>query len=341
MNNDNAAGDRHQKFLFAGTTVDILVSSEQTRNAFSLLRITNPPGCWTPPHLHRDEAETVFVLSGTLQVATQAGTLALAPGGSAVLPRDQPHRLGTTDDAGAVFLVLCTPGGFDGFVRAAGRPVLGQAVSPALTEADIACLMATAPQYGITMLDGSALQNQGVNGGMHAPPVLRALDVLGVTIETIAELGPDADSVGLLRGIFPPGAMLPLHSHADHETVYVLKGELEVMAAEGNEAVWAPVRPGGVVDIPGGTRHALRNRGPAPAEVLLVATMRIAGLFHDVGVPAGTAPAGLPSDASITAFLAAARERGFWLEEARPPGSAVDDIRSLSSTDKVLPSVSD
>lgn len=143
-------------WLFAGTTVDILVPTAATAGEFTLLRIGNPPGCWTPPHQHRNEDETVFVLAGTLRVETGNDAITIEAGQALVLPRGQLHRLGNAAAEQARLLVLCTPGGFDEFVQAAGRPVLDQGLS--MTEAEIARLIEVAPRHGITLLPPDALR---------------------------------------------------------------------------------------------------------------------------------------------------------------------------------------
>ena len=140
--------------LFAGTAAVILVSAATTGGAFSLLRIAQPPGCWTPPHLHRNEDETVYVLSGTLRAECAGRTADIGPGQVIVLPRGQVHRLGNAAAEETTCLVLCTPGGFDGFVRDAGRAMPDG--GPVVTEADIDRLMRAAPRYGIELLAETA-----------------------------------------------------------------------------------------------------------------------------------------------------------------------------------------
>ena len=147
---DEGRRDPSGAILFAGTAVDILVPAEATTGAFSLLRFANPAGCWTPPHLHRNEDETVFVLSGTLKVETEERAVDVGPGQAIVLSRGRPHRLGNPGAQEAQALVLCTPGGFDAFVRAAGRPMPD--AGPAMDEADIARLLQAAPDHGIELL---------------------------------------------------------------------------------------------------------------------------------------------------------------------------------------------
>ena len=301
--------------LFAGTTVDVLVPATAIDGAFSLLRIANPPGCWTPPHLHRVEDETVYVLSGTMRAETLDGARDLLPGQALVLPRGRPHRLGNAGAETARFLVLCTPGGFDDFVCAAGRSA-GAGETSAMTKADVARLVEIAPRYGIELLAPNALGPMAsVDTGGHAAPAI--LNVLGMGVEVLAEAGGNADDACLMRGCFPPGAEVPRHSHADREVVHVLDGELQVVVGAAGEAAWTTVGVGGTVQVPSNVPHAIRNPGSAPTTALLVATRRIADFFREVGVSPNTVPPGAPSLDRLHAFATAARARGFTLAEAR------------------------
>src|SRR3954451_18831371 len=76
----NALMRQIETIAFAGTLVEILVAGDETDRQFSLLRITNPPGVWTPPHRHLHEEETIYVLSGQVQVETGGETRSLSAG---------------------------------------------------------------------------------------------------------------------------------------------------------------------------------------------------------------------------------------------------------------------
>lgn len=284
--------------LFAGTAVDVLVPATATRNAFSLLRVAKPPGCWTPVHLHRVEDETVYVLSGTIRALLPDGTRDLLPGQALLLPRGQPHRLGNIGPGEARFLVLCAPGGFDAFVRAAGR-LAGPHDVPQITDVDVARLVEAAPRYGIELLAPEALEPTGASNAIISDPPL-ALGVPGLGIDVLAAPGCGADGLCLIRGSLPPGAELPWHGHADPEAIHVLASELQVASGQ---AAWMTFSAGETVLLPNGIPHALRNRGEQPATVLLVATQRRADLFREVGRWPGA--------------FATAAARDFTLPEAR------------------------
>lgn len=295
---------------FAGTTTDILVSAAQTDDAFSLLRIATPPGCWTPLHLHRNEDETVLVLSGSIRVETEAGQIDLSPGLALTLPRRKAHRLGNVGSVEADALVLCTPGGFDGFVRSAGRPA--QAGNPAMTEADVERLVQLAPKYGIELLGPDALSEATMRRAL-PPDAPETFDVFGVSIQVFAELGIDDDDVSLMRGRIPPGGVVMLHSHADPELLYIVAGTLDVSLGPVGAASWRTIEPGQCVDILAAAPHALRNSSETPVDVVLVSTRRMARFFLEIGCKPAEVLPGPHSEARLLAFAVAAQARQYWL----------------------------
>lgn len=311
----NQTESRTGPLAFAGTEVSLLVPAMQTRGAFSLMHLRNPPGCWTPPHLHRNEEETFFMLSGSMRTETQDGTMDLLPGQVVTLPRGRAHRMGNAGHEDAQLLVLCAPGGFDEFVRAAGRPfAAGDDV--AVTGADLDRLVQEAPRYGVELLGPEALPSVPVadaTAPTTAPAEPVTFDVFGVGIQFLADLGSGEDGISLMRGQFPPHVVVPLHSHMDRELLYVLEGTLDVSLGPVGEATWRSVEPGGFADVAEGVPHALRNGGDRPVDILLVATRRIAGLFREIGLPAASVPPGPPSPERLAAFAQASSARGMWL----------------------------
>ena len=51
-----------------GQEAHVLVSSEQTGDAFCMLRFFIAPGNVTPPHLHRTTDETFLIESGEIEI---------------------------------------------------------------------------------------------------------------------------------------------------------------------------------------------------------------------------------------------------------------------------------
>ncbi|MDA0174700.1 cupin domain-containing protein [Solirubrobacter taibaiensis] len=88
----------------------------------SLVRMHHPADDMPPLHVHADDDEGFYVLSGSLTLWVGAAEpVTLGPGEYALAPHGIPHtyRAGTE---GAVALVTSTPGTFASFVREAGEP---------------------------------------------------------------------------------------------------------------------------------------------------------------------------------------------------------------------------
>lgn len=122
------------------------------RPDFSLVRMHCPPGDQPPLHVHADEDEGFYVLSGALTVWVGAAEpVTLTAGDYALAPHGLPHTYRAGDD-GAVMLVTSTPGRFPAFLREAGqlaeRPELPTPAGPPDPER----LARIAAAHGITLL---------------------------------------------------------------------------------------------------------------------------------------------------------------------------------------------
>ena len=111
----------------------------------------------------------------------------------------------------------------------------------------------------------------------------------------------------LLENLTAPGGGPPPHVHlGEDEFFYVLDGDFEIRIGDTTHAVG----PGGFAFVPRGTVHNFRNRGDAPARILVGFTPGgIEGFFREAGRPAaddGPAPA---VDADEIARTTVAAER--------------------------------
>ena len=76
-----------------------------------------------------------------------------------------------------------------------------------------------------------------------------------------------------------PEVVVPLHSHADRETFYLLSGEMQLY--DGNAGAWRMLRAGEVFDVTDGVRHAWRNASDVEASMLFVTTNRMARFLRE------------------------------------------------------------
>jgi uncharacterized RmlC-like cupin family protein len=87
----------------------------------------------------------------------------------------------------------------------------------------------------------------------------------------------------VIRGTIPAGASVPLHSHPDPESFYVLSGTAQTLVEEGGRLEWRIVNAGDFVHIPGSERHAHRNVTSRPVVELIVTTPALGRFFQEIG----------------------------------------------------------
>lgn len=140
-----------------------------------------------------------------------------------------------------------------------------------------------------------------------------ALEVLGPTVEILTlpdEAG--ADGLCVMRVVVPPGVVVPLHSHEDAETFFIVDGTQRVLTQGEHGLEWSDARAGDYVNIPPRTSHAHRNVSQRPAVDLIITTVRMGRFFQEVGKPA-TDPPQPPTPDDIARFVATAARYGYTL----------------------------
>ena len=120
--------------------------------------------------------------------------------------------------------------------------------------------------------------------------------------------------VCLIRSTIPPGAAVPLHSHAEVEIFYVLEGAVEAFQFSDGSPRWMTVRAGDTVTIPGNTKHALRNSSPLPSTMVVVTTSKLYEFFQEVTKPLyPDQPPTPPTPEEIQKLLGTAARYGYWM----------------------------
>jgi mannose-6-phosphate isomerase-like protein (cupin superfamily) len=91
----------------------VLLRSEQSDGALSVIENT-VPGRWEGPPLHHHEFdETFYVLDGELTFQVQEDLLTAGPGELVFAPGGVAHTLANLGEAPARYLLACTPAGFE------------------------------------------------------------------------------------------------------------------------------------------------------------------------------------------------------------------------------------
>ena len=144
----------------------------------------------------------------------------------------------------------------------------------------------------------------------HESPVV---DLMGPTIQVLGEPDELDGGICVMLGTIPPDGIVPLHSHADHETFLLISGELEGLVEEDGGYRWLRIEPGGMFHVPGGARHAFRNRTRVPAIAYVISTPQMARFFLEIGriVADGSESPPVTAEAAQR-FQETARRYGYW-----------------------------
>jgi mannose-6-phosphate isomerase-like protein (cupin superfamily) len=128
-----------------GASYTVKVSGAETRGSYSLVETVAPAQSAVPPHIHRKEQETFYILEGTMEMQCDGKTFVATKGATVMLPQNVPHSYRNPGDVPAKFLVLLEPSGFEGFFEEAGQ-------LPADQPPDLAKIAAIGKKYGLELL---------------------------------------------------------------------------------------------------------------------------------------------------------------------------------------------
>ena len=91
----------------------VLLRSEQTGGALSLIESAAAAGFGGPTLHHHGFDETFYVMEGELTFQLRDELLTVGAGQLAFAPRGVPHTFANLSDAPARYLIVCTPAGFE------------------------------------------------------------------------------------------------------------------------------------------------------------------------------------------------------------------------------------
>jgi len=132
-------------FRFLGIPTLMRSTAETTNGAFGLMEHGEMPvGFASPYHTHRREDESFYVLEGEMAFVCDGKWLNAGPGTFVYGPRDLAHGFKVIGSSPARMLLMCTPGGFEGFVLEQKTPIAEPPSPP-----DMAMLAMLAAKYGI------------------------------------------------------------------------------------------------------------------------------------------------------------------------------------------------
>jgi quercetin dioxygenase-like cupin family protein len=283
------AGDAYWS---VGDLLIFKVGPQHTNGAWSMAETTVVPGGGPPPHVHRREDETFYMLDGQMTFMRGDDVFLAGPGDAFFLKRDEVHTFHNPSKAPARMLVLAAPCGFEKFMLEFARPKSESADPPPVRKEDIDRLIATAPKYGIEL----KFDHTPRNAPKPASCTQKSLWVLGDRVDLKLIANDTGGAVTVCTITSRPGFGPPPHLHlASDEMFYVERGRFEFLL--GDRTVVG--EPGTTVFVPCGVTHYYKNIGGTIGQF---ASFHFPSGFEDFFIDAGVEctdpdnPPGTPPD---------------------------------------------
>lgn len=92
-----------------------LLTPAQSNGALGIFESVCAPDSGPPRHVHLEEDETFYILSGEVLFWLEGETMTKTAGEVVFVPRGKEHAFHVIGPAPARFLALMTPGGFESF----------------------------------------------------------------------------------------------------------------------------------------------------------------------------------------------------------------------------------
>jgi quercetin dioxygenase-like cupin family protein len=118
-----------------------------------------------------------------------------------------------------------------------------------------------------------------------------------------------ADDYCVFTANVPAGAIVPLHSHPDRETFYVLSGEMNFY----DGTSWRILKEGDCVDVLNSTKHAWRNSLASSASLLVVTTVRMGVFLQRISGADSTKQNMQEASTEKEHFFKLVQEYGYWM----------------------------
>jgi quercetin dioxygenase-like cupin family protein len=141
--------DESDALWLLGGLYEILVKGEETGGNATVMRFTMGPGVGSPPHTHPGD-ETLYVVSGEIEVNIEGEAVTAGPGSSFYFPAGTREFF--TANTEATVLVTYMPGGIDKFFSEVGEPAAVRTLPPPSDdEPDFPTILSTAARYGMNI----------------------------------------------------------------------------------------------------------------------------------------------------------------------------------------------
>jgi glyoxylate utilization-related uncharacterized protein len=117
---------------------------------FALIEMVGRKGNVPPPHIHRREDETFYILEGEMTASVGGQTIKGTPGTIIFLPRNVLHSFEIESEQMRM-VVLLTPAGLEGYFKECSVPAPAMTLPPPaeVPYSEIQRLIAVGAKYGL------------------------------------------------------------------------------------------------------------------------------------------------------------------------------------------------
>jgi quercetin dioxygenase-like cupin family protein len=137
-------------FWGPGDRYTFLVTGEQTGGAYFVMEALVPPGGGPPPHIHRNEDETFYMVEGECTIIVGDKTVHARTGDFVNVPRGTVHCFSNNSSVTARMIVTFTPAGMEGFFEETLEPATNRNAAPPQNNTAVAeKYVAAAAKYGL------------------------------------------------------------------------------------------------------------------------------------------------------------------------------------------------
>ena len=145
----------------------------------------------------------------------------------------------------------------------------------------------------------------------------RVVDVFGPAVEFLTPLEDREAVYCMLKGTIAPGIFVPLHSHPDDESFFVLSGSVQFLQERGDRLEWITVRTGEFIHVAGNAKHAFRNVFDEPVVQLITTTAHLGRFFEEIGRPISSGgSSNPPTPEELEQLARASAKYNYWLGSA-------------------------
>jgi quercetin dioxygenase-like cupin family protein len=126
------------------------VVGDDTNGAFTVAELTAGPELGPPPHIHRNNDESFYILEGTFEFSLAGQAFTARAGAFVHLPKGVLHTHRAGGGALARALVIQSPAGVERFIEEAGTPATDPTVRPVPPPlSELERIVAIAHKHGI------------------------------------------------------------------------------------------------------------------------------------------------------------------------------------------------